>query len=377
MLTIDKEKEVQVKSKITFAKEENIGNIGTLKVTKELQQLIDKLHCTIGAVEWSGILFYKLTKGNLKDLKNLEFTASFLYPMNIGSHTYTEFEYNGEIMDAYDLYEAGIESNTGLIHSHSSFSTFFSGTDQTELKDNASCYNFYVSLIVNFDHKYCAKIAFPSKTKVVSEFSIKDTFGKLFNKKSVKEENTILIGDLNVIIENDTINLPWLENRIVALETKKKQAFVPVQSQIPFSNYSQREFYDGIEDSYTNKGIYSTKYFNRNTDTASLNTRSEKIETKSQEFLASLIWLDASKSNLDIKEGLKSLEKLAEDELDIFEQSLDGNIQIIHQNVYNTDSEISLKRHCLEALLELSDYEIGYGKSEAYEILYTTLGLYI
>ena len=28
-------------------------------------------------------------------------------------------------------------------------------------------------------------------------------------------------------------------------------------------------------------------------------------------------------------------------------------------------------------LLELSDYEIGYGKSEAYEILYTTLGLYI
>ena len=97
-------------------KEETIGNIGTLKISKNLQKIIDYLHYKVGATEWSGILFYKLTKGNIDKLKDLEFTADFLYPMNIGSSTYTEFDYNSDIINAYDVYSNGIEESTGLVH---------------------------------------------------------------------------------------------------------------------------------------------------------------------------------------------------------------------------------------------------------------------
>lgn len=95
-----------------------IGVIGKITITDKLQKIIDRLHREVGSTEWSGMLFYKLKSGNIADFKNLEFESEFLYPMNIGSSVYTEFEYTGEIMKAYDLYQDGIESSCGLIHSH-------------------------------------------------------------------------------------------------------------------------------------------------------------------------------------------------------------------------------------------------------------------
>lgn len=112
-------------TKITFSREESLGIIGTLKITKNLQQIIDRLHYKIGATEWSGILFYKLISGDIKDLKNLVFEADFLYPMNIGSSAYTEFDYNSEVINAYDVFESGIEQSTGLVHSHHNMSKLF------------------------------------------------------------------------------------------------------------------------------------------------------------------------------------------------------------------------------------------------------------
>lgn len=44
-------------------------------------------------------------------------------------------------------------------------STFFSGEDMRELHDNTANYPFYLSLIVNFDGKYAAKIAFVASEK--------------------------------------------------------------------------------------------------------------------------------------------------------------------------------------------------------------------
>lgn len=94
----------------------DIGKVGKLVITPRLKNIIDALHSEVGSTEWSGILFYKKTQGNIQDLKDLEFVADFIYPMNIGSSTYTEFEYTGEINKAYDLYEPGLESSTGLSH---------------------------------------------------------------------------------------------------------------------------------------------------------------------------------------------------------------------------------------------------------------------
>lgn len=116
MITINNEVKEEVKPKIVFTNELNIGDVGILKITPRLQKLIDYLHYKVGSTEWSGILFYKLTKGSIKNLKNLEFTADFVYPMNIGSSVYTEFDYNSDVIDAYDVYPEGEEMSTALVH---------------------------------------------------------------------------------------------------------------------------------------------------------------------------------------------------------------------------------------------------------------------
>lgn len=363
-------------TKIPFTREESIGIIGTLKVTKNLQQIIDRLHYKVGATEWSGILFYKLTKGNINQLKDLEFTADFLYPMNIGSHTYTEFNYSGEIINAYDLYEPGLESSTGLIHSHNNFSTFFSGEDQGELKTNAGMYNYYISLIVNFAHDYCAKIAFPSKTNVTSEYWVKDNNGKLFKRKSVKEESTILIGDLNVIIEDDVVTPEWLNSRIEALELKKKQ----VVATTSVTSYTQKRL-RGLDSGYIQRSNnyyddidWKPDIFKQREDFSSYKSKSETSNfSKSQEFLAALIYLDTCK-NGNIAEGLKNLENCDSTQMDEFESALDANFEIIHQNVYG--SIIQLEKHTLQVLTDLMDYQEEYGLTQGYQIINEIVGSY-
>jgi len=365
-------------TKIAFSREESLGTIGTLKVTKNLQQIIDRLHNKIGATEWSGILFYKLVNGNIKDLKNLVFEADFLYPMNIGSSTYTEFDYTGEVMNAYDIYPEGIEMSNSLIHSHHSMAAFFSGVDTTELKDNAHHYNYYISLIVNFAHIYCAKIAFPSKTNVVSEYWVKDDNGKLFKRKSTKEESTILIGDLNVIIEDDTIAPEWLNSRIEALELKKKQAVVVT----PGTQYSQGRL-GGFDNGYGQSYGYKPKNYYDDFDwtpeefktPASKWTPSVATKySKAQEFLASLIYLDASCKDASIVEGLKNLENLNSTGLDEYESALDANFEIIHQNVYGNMDQLA--KHTLQALTELMDFEKDFSLTQGYEIINQIVGSY-
>lgn len=94
----------------------NIGTIGKLIITEDVQKAIDQLHSMVGAIEWSGMLFYKLIQGNIQNPKDLVFQTVFLYPMDIGSHTYTEFDYNEEALKAFDLCEEALEVNRGLVH---------------------------------------------------------------------------------------------------------------------------------------------------------------------------------------------------------------------------------------------------------------------
>ena len=337
-------------------KSQEIGKIGKITISKEIEASINYLHKVVGATEWSGILFYSLQSGDIKKLKDLEFKVEMIYPMNIGSSAYTEFDYNSEVMNAYDIREDLITYNSGLCHSHHRLGfTTFSGTDQSELIDNCKNFNYYVSLIVDFTKDWHCKIAFPTKTKTNKEYTLKDNNGKLIKAKSSVEEELALIGELEVEFENAVIVDKWLEDRMVELK-KQKEAKPAVVT-------------------------YNSSYNNPNFDFSTTRTQQPTVYSNwkpanvvtPKEFLASIINLDEQYRNLDIVSSIASLE-LNEVDKDDYNDMMIEKLEEIHDSLYK--SAFSLKFHCKQALQELDKNQQLFGDMEYYNIIKENLEIY-
>lgn len=87
-------------------------------VTQELEKKIRLLCREIHNVEWSGVLFYKVS-GKFED-NTLTVTCIDLFQMDEGTGGYTEYDMNSDVatymVDHPELLEEGIYQ--GLIHSH-------------------------------------------------------------------------------------------------------------------------------------------------------------------------------------------------------------------------------------------------------------------
>lgn len=142
-------------------------------IPQEVEKKIRLLCREIYNVEWSGVLFYKVS-GAFED-KSLTITCVDIFQMDEGTSGYTEYDMSPDvcsyICDHPELMEAGIYQ--GLIHSHNNMATFFSGTDTNTLLAEGSDMNHFVSLIVNNAGKYTAGITRRAKVKqtVNEEFS--------------------------------------------------------------------------------------------------------------------------------------------------------------------------------------------------------------
>lgn len=142
-------------------------------IPQEVEKKIRLLCREIHNVEWSGVLFYKVS-GAFED-KSLTVTCVDIFQMDEGTSGYTEYDMSPDvcsyICDHPELMEAGIYQ--GLIHSHNNMATFFSGTDTSTLLAEGSDMNHFVSLIVNNAGKYTAGITRRAKVKqtINEEFS--------------------------------------------------------------------------------------------------------------------------------------------------------------------------------------------------------------
>ena len=307
-------------------KSQEIGKIGKITISKEIEASINYLHKIVGATEWSGILFYSLQSGDIKKLKDLEFKVEMIYPMNIGSSAYTEFDYNSEVMNAYDVNNSLILCSTGMIHTHHSMQAFYSQTDTDELLSNCKNFNYYISLIVNFSKDYKCKVAFPTKAKINKEFSIKDNNGKLIKAKSS------VVGELKTQ---------------VAEKAKIKTFNYSTGNNIP-------------------QNTYHTSAYN------SANWTPINVVTP-KEFLASIINLDEQFRNLDIVSSIASLE-LNEVDKDDYNDMMIEKLEEIHDSLYK--SPIALKFHCKQALTELDKSQQLFGDMEYYNIIKENLEIY-
>lgn len=146
------------------------------KVFNQIQYLCQQ----IAKVEWSGILFYK-TEGSIQDPENFKIILEDILPLHKGTSTYTEYTFDERVIEYIEENEHLEECRIGHIHSHNTMGVFFSGTDWSELEDNAPNHNYYLSLIVNNFMDFCAKVCFIAKAEN-QEFSFiaKDEQGKSY-----------------------------------------------------------------------------------------------------------------------------------------------------------------------------------------------------
>ena len=118
--------------------------------------------------------------GSIKDPSTMILTVEDILPMNKGTQAYTEYSMDDRVID-YMMDNETMEKGwkMGHIHSHNTMAVFFSGTDWSELEDNAPHHNFYLSLIVNNFMDFCAKVCFISEAKDTKDFDFlaKDEHG--------------------------------------------------------------------------------------------------------------------------------------------------------------------------------------------------------
>jgi hypothetical protein len=168
-------------NKVILAKDK-----ATLILTRELVNKIHLTHhFTDSKVEWSGILKYKVTEGSLDDPANMVIVASDFLLMDIQSPTYTEYDFESDDSKMLDfIMDCSIDgSKYGHLHSHNSMRCFFSGTDMSELHDNAPNHNYYLSLIVNKEKdgntNWCAKVAYISEEVETGTKRVKNSFTRV------------------------------------------------------------------------------------------------------------------------------------------------------------------------------------------------------
>lgn len=129
-------------------------------ITPEFKSIVEYFNSKNINREWSGILVFKFEE-NAETNQITNIIPIDIFFMNIGTSTYTEFEYTADAFEWLDDKGYLLDENisTGLVHSHHTMQTYFSGTDLDELRSNVKHHNIYFSLIVNNAHKYTAKIA--------------------------------------------------------------------------------------------------------------------------------------------------------------------------------------------------------------------------
>lgn len=171
-----------------------------LYIPAEVEKKIKYICGQISTIEWSGTLFYT-TEGTFED-NNLVIKCVDLFVMDIGTAAYTEFDMSPDVL-SYMMEHDLLDCHMGLIHSHNSMATFFSGTDTQTLREEGNRRNHFLSLIVNNNGPYTARITRKIKAKdEIKRVYTYETFGgSVIEAEDIIEEDVNGIEYFNLTIE--------------------------------------------------------------------------------------------------------------------------------------------------------------------------------
>ena len=195
--------------------------------------------------EWSGILVYKVLKGDMNNLSELTFHVKYVFLGDIGSAGYTEFDTTGDIMYLFDEYPEAVDMRLGFIHSHHNMGSGFSGTDMEELIENAPQHLYYLSLIVTHNPNFSAKLAFVGKRMTNSTRTFKNVDDTVIVDNNSSSTDIVFIADVDVYHEYNEV----MENRIKAVSAivkKREEESAVIRREIAdFSKRSERSWERG------------------------------------------------------------------------------------------------------------------------------------
>lgn len=165
-------------------------------------------------------------------------------------------------------------TNVKLIHSHNNMSVFFSGTDVSELEDNAPNHEYYLSLIVNNKGDKQAKVCHVAKRLTKFQKRNSDTL-QFENFQDELEEEVLIIYNCEIVEECQNIE--------VSKEFEERTSeIIKIADSKP--KYTAYKHYQG--------GNYKTYYTNNK-----INTTSKK-EKKSLPTNYSTGYLDFEENDL-------------------------------------------------------------------------------
>lgn len=122
------------------------------------------LHKKYPSIEWSGYIYFT-QEGSLEDPDNLKFYVKDFVVLNVHSAGYTEIDGSNadQIINLHDRVPELMEGSViqGILHTHHSMRTYFSGTDTDTLFEAVTVLKFplFLSIITNNALEVIAKIA--------------------------------------------------------------------------------------------------------------------------------------------------------------------------------------------------------------------------
>lgn len=274
---INKPKE---KTKLKLIKQKQSYNI---VIPKNVEEKIRHLCSVVHEVEWSGVLFYK-KEGSFEN-NDLKITCVDIFPMDIGSGGFTDFDDTPDIAayrcEHLELLDEGIYE--GLIHSHNNMKAFFSGTDTNTLLEEGTDRNHFVSLIVNNAGSYVAAVTRRIKQEIHAVAHIVYTTNTHYNswddidiplsdgetvEKDKEETKTIEYVewyDLNITKEAADNDFNEIDNRLSAIkEAKAKKVYQSpyyVSIHDKSSGYDGHKNWEGIDSEKVNRTIWHSNLY--------------------------------------------------------------------------------------------------------------------
>lgn len=261
--------------------------------------------------------------------------------MHKGSQAYTEYTFDESVIEYIEENEHLEECRMGHIHSHNTMSVFFSGTDWSELEDNAPNHNYYLSLIVNNFMDFCAKVCFIVEAEDKEfEFEAKDEEGKRYivSKDTYTVDSKLVVYDCEIESPKKDIEVQQNFTNRVERIIEKAKTVAPTNSVVSTSRKS-----------YTKSG---EDWSNWSTDdvhwTSRKDTLADAIEENIDEFA-----LFVMNTGNDISE-FKTIEDLCDyyESFNLTGVMLAGNVA----NTYNT-SYLTFFKEFGEDLKDSAMYE--------------------